>query len=198
MPPQTRRSQWKATVLRTMGLCAGTTSMGRRSKHEHFLAKFVFVIVNISCSRGLVWFNISQDNAGGWRNEEITNAIKVPNKDAILIPLWNDCYGDHLYPITVGRSWNWIYHRHLVKVVTTNQEELINRLEEPCRGAAEAMLCHYAFPGLWCGPVAITIIITTILFLHIVLFSLRLCYSLWRRCRSSPLLRGLCCSEAAG
>ena len=28
-----------------------------------------------------------------------------------------------------------------------NQEELINRLEEPCRGAAEAMLCHYAFPG---------------------------------------------------
>ena len=53
-----------------------------------------------------------------------------------------------------------------VKVVT-NQEELINRLEEPCRGAAEAMLCHYAFPGLECGPVAITIIITTILFLHI-------------------------------
>ena len=28
-----------------------------------------------------------------------------------------------------------------------HQEELINRLEEPCRGAAEAMLCHYAFPG---------------------------------------------------
>ena len=26
--------------------------------------------------RGLVWFNISQDNAGGWRNEEITMAIK--------------------------------------------------------------------------------------------------------------------------
>ena len=25
--------------------------------------------------RGLVWFNISQDNAGGWRNEEITMAI---------------------------------------------------------------------------------------------------------------------------
>jgi hypothetical protein len=22
--------------------------------------------------RGLVWFNISQDNAGGWLNEEIT------------------------------------------------------------------------------------------------------------------------------
>jgi len=51
--------------------------------------------------RGLVWFNISQDNAGGWRNEEITMAIK---------------------------------------------EELINTLEEPCRSAAEAMLCHYAFP----------------------------------------------------
>ena len=28
-----------------------------------------------------------------------------------------------------------------------HQEELINKLEEPCRGAAEAMLCHYAFPG---------------------------------------------------
>ena len=26
--------------------------------------------------RGLVWFNISQDNAGGWRNEEITMAIR--------------------------------------------------------------------------------------------------------------------------
>ena len=38
--------------------------------------------------RGLVWFNISQDNAGGWRNEEITMAV---------------------------------------------QEELIGRLEEPCR-----------------------------------------------------------------
>ena len=57
--------------------------------------KVVFVIVNISCSRGLVWFNISQDNAGGWRNEEITNAIKVPNNHAILFPLWDDCYGDH-------------------------------------------------------------------------------------------------------
>ena len=158
-----------------------------------FLAKFVFVIVNISCSRGLVWFNISQDNAGGWRNEEITNAIKVPNNQAILIPLWEDCYGNHcgtLMKLNISCS-------PLLKVVT-NQEELINRLEEPCRGAAEAMLCHYAFPGLWCGPVAITIIITTILFLHIVLFSLRLCYSLRRRCRSSPLLRRLCRSETAG
>ena len=26
--------------------------------------------------RGQVWFNISQDNAGGWRNEEITMGIK--------------------------------------------------------------------------------------------------------------------------
>lgn len=26
--------------------------------------------------RGLVWFNISQDNAGGWRNEEINMAIR--------------------------------------------------------------------------------------------------------------------------
>eukprot|EP00092_Neocalanus_flemingeri_P007963 GFUD01008591.1.p1 GENE.GFUD01008591.1~~GFUD01008591.1.p1 ORF type:complete len:925 (+),score=155.82 GFUD01008591.1:42-2816(+) len=51
--------------------------------------------------RGLVWFNISQDNAGGWRNEEITMAIK---------------------------------------------DELINTLEQPCRSAAEAMLCNYAFP----------------------------------------------------
>jgi len=51
--------------------------------------------------RGLVWFNISQDNAGGWRNEEITMAIK---------------------------------------------EELIDNLEEPCKAAAEALLCHYAFP----------------------------------------------------
>eukprot|EP00090_Calanus_glacialis_P001913 TRINITY_DN11429_c0_g1_i1.p1 TRINITY_DN11429_c0_g1~~TRINITY_DN11429_c0_g1_i1.p1 ORF type:complete len:925 (-),score=149.21 TRINITY_DN11429_c0_g1_i1:197-2971(-) len=51
--------------------------------------------------RGLVWFNISQDNAGGWRNEEITMSIR---------------------------------------------DELINTLEQPCRSAAEAMLCHYAFP----------------------------------------------------
>ena len=56
---------------------------------------------NYIVGRGLVWFNISQDNAGGWRNEEITSAIK---------------------------------------------EELINNLAEPCRSAAEAMLCHYAFP----------------------------------------------------
>ena len=51
--------------------------------------------------RGLVWFNISQDNAGGWRNEEITTAIKT---------------------------------------------ELIDTLQSPCRDAAEALLCHYAFP----------------------------------------------------
>jgi len=51
--------------------------------------------------RGLVWFNISQDNAGGWRNEEITIAVK---------------------------------------------DELIDKLETPCRDAAEALLCHYAFP----------------------------------------------------
>ena len=51
--------------------------------------------------RGLVWFNISQDNAGGWRNEEITLAIKA---------------------------------------------ELIETLQEPCRSAAESLLCHYAFP----------------------------------------------------
>ena len=56
---------------------------------------------NFILGRGLVWFNISQDNAGGWRNEEITAAIK---------------------------------------------EELVNKLAEPCRSAAEAMLCHYAFP----------------------------------------------------
>ena len=31
---------------------------------------------NYIVGRGLVWFNISQDNAGGWRNEEITSAIK--------------------------------------------------------------------------------------------------------------------------
>ena len=31
---------------------------------------------NYIVGRGLVWFNISQDNAGGWRNEEITLAIK--------------------------------------------------------------------------------------------------------------------------
>ena len=56
---------------------------------------------NYIVGRGLVWFNISQDNAGGWRNEEITLAIK---------------------------------------------QELVNTLQEPCRAAAEAMLCHYAFP----------------------------------------------------
>ena len=56
---------------------------------------------NYIVGRGLVWFNISQDNAGGWRNEEITAAIK---------------------------------------------DELIDSLAEPCRSAAEAMLCHYAFP----------------------------------------------------
>ena len=52
-----------------------------------FLNVSVFFIVSL-LSRGLVWFNISQDNAGGWRNEEITNAIKVSNNHAILIPLW--------------------------------------------------------------------------------------------------------------
>ena len=184
------------------------------------------MIVNISCSRGLVWFNISQDNAGGWRNEEITNAIKVSNNQAILIPLWDDCYGDHcgtLMKLNISCSPR-------LKVVT-NQEELINRLEEPsqimtimtimtitnqdhhdhhqpggadqqaggavqgCGGGDALSLC---FPRLWCGPLIITIIITTILFLHIVLFSLRLCYSLRRRCRSSPLLRRLCRSETAG
>ena len=56
---------------------------------------------NYIVGRGLVWFNISQDNAGGWRNEEITLAIK---------------------------------------------QELVDTLQEPCRAAAEAMLCHYAFP----------------------------------------------------
>ena len=80
----------------------------------------VFFIVSL-LSRGLVWFNISQDNAGGWRNEEITNAIKVSNNQAILIPLWDDCYGDHcgtLMKLNISCSPR-------LKVVT-NQEELIH------------------------------------------------------------------------
>eukprot|EP00093_Oithona_nana_P009614 09614.XXX_342720_345642_1 [CDS] Oithona nana genome sequencing. len=51
--------------------------------------------------RGLVWFNISQDNSGGWLNEQITQN------------LW---------------------------------DELVKNLKEPCRSAAEALLCKYAFP----------------------------------------------------
>ena len=51
--------------------------------------------------RGLVWFNISQDNSGGWLNEQITQS------------LWT---------------------------------ELIGKLQEPCRSAAESLLCKYAFP----------------------------------------------------
>ncbi len=53
--------------------------------------------------RGLVWFNISQDNSGGWLNEQI-----------------------------VSNLWN----------------EVIEKLREPCRSAAEALLCKYAFPGI--------------------------------------------------
>ncbi|CAG0914323.1 unnamed protein product [Notodromas monacha] len=51
---------------------------------------------------GLVWYNISYDNTGGWLNEQIT-----------------------------GGLW----------------KELIMTLEEPCRSAAEVVLCHYAFPS---------------------------------------------------
>ena len=51
--------------------------------------------------RGLVWFNISQDNSGGWLNEQITQN------------LW---------------------------------DEVVKKLKEPCRSAAEALLCKYAFP----------------------------------------------------
>ena len=194
----------------------------------NIFSKVVFLIVNTSCSRGLVWFNIcvcgcdsstlvffllflcsaagwsgstsakTTREAGGMRRSPMQSRFQTIKQFLFHSDVWDDCYGDHLHHINVGRSWNWTHHRHLVKVVT-NQEELINRLEEPCRGAAEAMLCHYAFPGLWCRPVIITIIITTILFLQIfLLFSLRLCYSLRRRCRSSPLLRGLCCSQTAG
>ncbi|KAL7294377.1 tyrosine-protein kinase transmembrane receptor Ror2 [Trichogramma pretiosum] len=50
---------------------------------------------------GLVWYNDTSDNRGGWLNEKITQ------------DLW---------------------------------EELIQKLEEPCRSAAEKMLCLYAFP----------------------------------------------------
>ncbi|XP_023341942.1 tyrosine-protein kinase transmembrane receptor Ror2 [Eurytemora carolleeae] len=52
--------------------------------------------------RGLVWFDISQDNAGGWLNEEITSGL---------------------------------------------QEELIDKLQEPCRTAAQTVLCRFAFPS---------------------------------------------------
>ena len=45
--------------------------------------------------RGLVWFNISKDNSGGWMNEQITQS------------LW---------------------------------DELIKKLHEPCRSAAEVFL----------------------------------------------------------
>ena len=45
--------------------------------------------------RGLVWFNVSQDNSGGWLNEQITEK------------LWS---------------------------------EIIDKLEEPCRSAAEVIL----------------------------------------------------------
>ena len=47
--------------------------------------------------RGLVWFNISKDNSGGWVNEQITQS------------LWN---------------------------------ELIVKLHEPCRSAAEVSCCY--------------------------------------------------------
>ncbi|XP_069694454.1 tyrosine-protein kinase transmembrane receptor Ror2 [Periplaneta americana] len=50
---------------------------------------------------GLVWFNISHDNTGGWLNEKITAG------------LW---------------------------------KEMIVGLKEPCRSAAEKLLCTYAFP----------------------------------------------------
>ncbi|XP_071452012.1 tyrosine-protein kinase transmembrane receptor Ror2-like isoform X2 [Hetaerina americana] len=50
---------------------------------------------------GLVWFNISHDNPGGWLNEQITSG------------LW---------------------------------EEMVVKLREPCRSAAEKLLCTYAFP----------------------------------------------------
>ncbi|XP_059469753.1 tyrosine-protein kinase transmembrane receptor Ror2-like [Neocloeon triangulifer] len=50
---------------------------------------------------GLVWFNISHDNSGGWLNEQITTG------------LW---------------------------------DEMIDNLKEPCRSAAEKLLCTYAFP----------------------------------------------------
>ena len=51
--------------------------------------------------RGLVWFNISQDNSGGWLNEQIAQNL---------------------------------------------HDELIRKLAEPCKSAAEALLCKYAFP----------------------------------------------------
>lgn len=50
---------------------------------------------------GLVWFNISYDNAGGWLNEQITAG------------LW---------------------------------DEMVLGLKEPCRSAAEKLLCTFAFP----------------------------------------------------
>lgn len=49
----------------------------------------------------MVWFNISQDNSGGWLNEQITQNLHA---------------------------------------------EVINGLAEPCKSAAEALLCKYAFP----------------------------------------------------
>ncbi|XP_059091496.1 tyrosine-protein kinase transmembrane receptor Ror2-like isoform X1 [Tigriopus californicus] len=51
--------------------------------------------------RGLVWFHVSQDNSGGWLNEQIAQN------------LWN---------------------------------EVIENLLEPCKSAAENLLCKYAFP----------------------------------------------------
>ena len=51
--------------------------------------------------RGLVWFNVSSDDSGGWLNEQIAEN------------LWH---------------------------------EVVAKLDEPCKSAAEALLCKYAFP----------------------------------------------------
>ena len=40
---------------------------------------------NYIIDRGLVWFNISLDNAAGWRNEEITMAIRDEHPEELYI-----------------------------------------------------------------------------------------------------------------
>ena len=162
--------------------------------------KYGYKLTNMQIpSRGLVWFNISQDNAGGWRNEEITNAIKVPNNHAIFIPLWDDCYGDHcgtLMKLNISCSPR-------LKVVA------LSKWSPTRRSWSTGWRSRAGVRRRRCSVIMLSqVVMRTIgyhnhhhhqdLFLHIALFSLRLCYSLRRRCRSSPLLWGLCCSEAAG
>ena len=103
--------------------------------------------------RGLVWFNISKDNSGGWVNEQITQS------------LWN---------------------------------ELIVKLQEPCRSAAEVCeIVHYAYS---CRILYITEANVNAYYNQLPGFALQirvsgLCFKRGSSCRSSIVPTRLHCTE---